>query len=480
MTQLGAALWSQDTLFGLLVYLIGLGISLVVAARLLAGRKSPAATLLWVIVIVGAPYLGVLLYYLLPHRINLTRLRQRTQRLAGFAPDPEPEPALPALSAEPLAAFLGRFHPGSVTCDNRVALLASGPDFFDALADAVASAKTFVHVEMYILRPDATGTRLLEILTEAAARGIEVRLLYDDIGSWALKRAHLTALVAAGGQAVSYAPLLWRRRPFTLNLRNHRKLVVVDGELAFLGGRNIADEYANDRFGDDGRWFDAMVEVQGPGAGRLHTAFVEDWCNAADEELKDARYFPTVEAAGSCWVGAVASGPDRERNVLRYVLFEMIGQATETIDISSPYLVPHPAIGTALAAASIRGVKIRLHSNGPMAEQFILYHAARAHYRWLLDLGVEVIETDRDYNHAKMFIVDGRRLLLGSANLDMRSFELNFELGALIIDPGVCQAATRLFEERAAVGVPITNDRLKIGSFGRIVDGACRLLSPIL
>ena len=473
---------SNEPLIGLLIYVVGLLISLFVVMRLLTGRQSPAATLLWVVIIVAAPYFGVLLYYLLPHRIHLKKLKRRSARAASLAPS-SVRGLASSEARDSAVAFLERIDPGVSMPGNRVELICAGGDFFSRLEEAIKSAKICVYVEMYIFRPDAIGLRLLRHLAEAATRGVDVRLLYDHIGSWALKSSHLAALEEAGGRSVSYAPLLWRRRPFTLNLRNHRKLILVDDCCAFLGGRNVANEYANDRWGAEGTWFDAMLEIRGPGVEPLRAVFAEDWYHASNErpsEVPEKRERDEPSNDASCWVGTVASGPDRERNAHRYLLFELIGRARDSIDISSPYLLPHPAIETALAAASIRGVRIRLHCNGPRVAGYVLYHAARSRYGRLLELGVEIIETIGDYNHAKMFIVDGKELLLSSANLDMRSFELNFELGALVVDTSLAEDARRVFEERASVGRKIDPRSFAVGPLGRLIDGSCRLLSPIL
>ena len=482
------ALNSSDTLLGVLLYVVGLILSLIVVARLLTGTKSPATTMLWVVVIVAMPYFGVLFYYLLPHRIQLARLRRRRQKLQDHAPpapscaDDDGDGGDGDGDGDPMLDFLRRIDRMSVTKCNQVELLASGPAFFDEVIERIDAARTFVHVEMYIFRPDATGKRVLDALTRAASRGVEVRLLFDHIGSWSLKQHHLRELIAAGAHAVSFMPLLWRRRPFNLNLRNHRKLIFVDGEIAFLGGRNVGDEYGFDRFGEAGTWFDIMLSVCGPAVTPLHDIFVEDWFNACDEKLFNKRYFPEPHSAalGTTALGIVASGPDRAGKSFRHVLFEMIGRARERIEISSPYLVPHAAIDAALTAAAIRGVRIRLHCNGPRAAEFVLYHAARSQYQRLLTRGVEVIESLDDYNHGKMYVVDDRYVLLGSGNLDMRSFELNFEVGTLVVDRELCARCADLFEERAARGRRVTKADLDVGRAGKLVDGVCRLFSPVL
>lgn len=464
---------------GVLLVVLGEAISILFVLKILTSRKTPTATLLWVVVILLWPVLGIAFYYLFPHRLHLRRLKQRVARLASMSATPPSSPAtLPP--ADSLCSVLQRVDPGSGAPGNELVLLESGAEFFTRLEAAIDQARSFVHLETYILRPDGAGQRVLARLGDAARRGVEVRLLYDHIGSWSLKERHVGALRAAGGSAVSYLPLLWRRRPFTLNLRNHRKLCIIDGTLAYLGGRNIADEYANDRFGNGATWFDLMVQVRGPAVRLLNEVFVEDWCNASDEELSTEKYFPLVDPAGESWVGTVTSGPDRESNVLRSVLFEMIGQARSSLDISSPYLVPDEPILTALEVAAYRGVRIRLHTNGPKAEQFVLYHAARSLYHRLTEAGAEIIETTEDYNHTKLFIVDATKLYFGSANMDMRSFALNFELGALVLDREVCARARRLFEDRCGRGRTIDPTSLPIGRAGRVVDGACRMLSPLL
>ncbi|MCB9881621.1 MAG: cardiolipin synthase [Planctomycetes bacterium] len=482
------AITSTQTLLGVLIYVVGLILSVVVVARLLTGTKSPATTMLWVLVIVAAPYVGVLFYYLLPHRIQMARLRRRARKLATHTRSLHPcDDDAGTDPEDPMLDFLRRIDRMSVTECNRVRILETGPEFFEDVLEQIENAQHFVHVEMYIFRPDETGQRLLAALTEAARRGVEVRLLYDHLGSWSLKQRHLHELVASGGKAVSFMPLLWRRRPFNLNLRNHRKLIFVDGDIAFLGGRNVGDEYGFDRFKGGKQWFDLMLSVRGPGVIPLHEIFVEDWFNARDEKLVARKYFPDPpdqgedgEPFGRTSLGIVASGPDRAGKSFRHVLFEMIGRARERIEISSPYLVPHPAIDAALTAAAIRGVRIRLHCNGPGAAEFVLYHAARSQYARLLDRGVEVIESDGDYNHSKMYVVDDRYVLLGSGNLDMRSFELNFEVGTLIVDRVLCAQCSDLFEKRANYGRRVTRADLEISSLGRLLDGVCRLFSPIL
>lgn len=467
-------------------WLCGEALSLVFVTRVLTRGGAPASTLLWVIVILGFPYLGLGLYYLFPRRLQARRLRRRQNRLAWIEPDLERlrpiggdgDPA--ALQARgPVERLLRRIDADGVHDGNGVRWLPLGDDFFAAATSAIAAARRFVHVEVYIFRADGSGRLMLDALVAAARRGVEVRLLYDYFGSLSLTQRDLQPLLAAGGKAVAFLPLLWRRRPLTLNLRNHRKLFVIDGELALIGGRNVGDEYVSGR---QGRvvWHDAMLQIDGPAVGRLHRVFVEDWYYAAEEDLAEERYFPEVGPRGSATVGVLLSGPDRERQGMWYVLFQLVNSAEQSIELSSPYLVPPQTLLFALKVAAARGVQVRLHTNGHAVEAMVLYRAQRSYYADLLDAGIEVYETVDEYNHAKVVVVDERVIAVGSANFDMRSAHLNYELGVAVPDAAVAAAVLATLAERRQRCRKVERQDLRGNLPRKLLEGACRLLSPLL
>lgn len=483
--------------FFLLLALVGEVLAFVFVARVLMRGGAPASTLLWVVVILLTPWIGLALYYLFPRQLQLRRLkrmRARQQRWRGLRParssdDSEPLPgdALPEPASadgsraqpEDMVRLLGRIVPNGLSGGNDVHWLPGARDFFTEAERAIAEAESFVHLEVYIFRPDETGLRFLQVLTEAARRGIEVRLLFDSFGSLSLKAHLLADLRAAGGKAVAFLPLFWKRRPFTVNLRNHRKLLVVDGKVAFVGGRNIGDEYATGKFGQESRWHDAMAAVRGPAVADLHHVFAEDWYNASDEELTDARYFPVVASRSNDLVAVVGSGPDRDLQELWFAIFQAVGGARTSIDLSSPYLVPPPSLVFALRVAAARGVRVRIFTNGKASEAFVLYHAQSSYYEELVGSGIEVYETVADYNHTKVMVIDGRTVMIGSSNLDLRSAHLNFEIAIVMPDSErMAQAILETLDRRAqhcAGAVPKNRTIAR-----RIVDGACRLLSPLL
>lgn len=466
------------------VWAIGEILSVVFVLRVLARGGSPATTLLWMVVIVAAPWFGLLMYYLLPRRLQLRRLRRLRLRgarvRAGRPRGARGTPGDRAAGAAGLRALLAGADGADLQEGNDVQWIASGDDFYRAAAAAIAAAQYEVHCLVYIFRSDAGGLRFLDLLTAAAQRGVRVRLLFDSLGSFGLKASALAPLREAGGRAEAFLPLFWKRRPFTVNLRNHRKLLVVDGQLGFVGGRNVGDEYFTDRLGKARRWLDAMIAVRGPAVARLQDVFFEDWCTATDEVLGEVAPTP-LTVRGPCRIGVACSGPDRDESDLWFALIQAIGEARATIELSSPYLVPPPTLLFALQLAAARGVRVRVHTNGPKTEAAILYHAQRSFYGKLLASGIELYESVEDYNHSKLVVVDGRTVMVGSANMDLRSANLNFEIAVFVLDaPQVAAQVLATMAERQRASRRIAEADLPTDPFRRAIDGFCGLLSPLL
>jgi cardiolipin synthase len=483
MLAAGAAAEAADSWNALLFAFTLLGelLAVLFVYRVLVRGGSPASTLLWVVVILAVPWFGLLLYYLFPRQLQLHRLRRvrvrgvRLRMARGHGAR-----GRRAGRGAGLESLLAGDDGGGLVDGNLLAWLPDGEQFFAAAAAAIEGARKHVHFVVYIFRPDTTGLRFLALLERAARRGVQVRLLYDSFGSFGLTNANLAPLRAAGGRAEAFLPVLWRRRPFTLNLRNHRKLLVVDGEVGFVGGRNVADEYATDRFGAQRRWHDAMVSVRGPAVDRLQDVFVEDWHTATEEVLADV--FAAPQPAGDRKLAVVCSGPDRELSELWFAVVQAIGEAKETVELSSPYLLPPPELLFALQLAARRGVRVRVHTNGPKTEAWVLHHAQRSQYRRFLAAGIEIHESIEDYNHAKALVVDGRVVVVGSANMDLRSANLNFEAAVVAVDaPDLARDIVATIEaRRAADGRRITEADLPTRALPRLLDAACGLLSPVL
>jgi cardiolipin synthase len=463
------------------LFLVGEALSIVFVYRALVRGGAPASTLLWVLVILAAPWFGLLLYYLFPRRLHLRKLKRLRVRSVHWREVRSGRCAKDTMVVPPggLGALLAGADGRGLVPGNTLAWLPTGAEFERAALAAIEAATDHVHCVVYILRGDAAGKRFLQMLTAAARRGVKVRLLFDGFGSLGLANADLQPLRDAGGVAVPFLPLLWKKRPFTLNLRNHRKVLLVDGATGFLGGRNVGDEYFTDRVGNQRAWLDAMLQLRGPAVDRLQEVFVRDWHTATDEVLTDTVALPV--ACGPATVGVVDSGPDRQRPELWFALIQAIGEARESIDLSSPYLVPPPTLLFALQLAASRGVSVRIWTNGPKAEAAILYHAQRSTYARFLEAGIAIHETVRDYDHAKFLLVDDRVVCVGSANMDQRSAFWNFEIAAVVLDDHALAAAVRAtIEARAAGFRRITTADLPRRPWTRALDAVCGLLSPVL
>ena len=257
-----------------------------------------------------------------------------------------------------------------------------------------------------------------------------------------------------------------------INLRNHRKLMVIDGEIGFVGGINVGDEFVS--------WRDVHLRIRGPAVAQMQSIFVEDWFFAARHDLAAPAFFPRVERVGSAIVQVVGSGPDGSVDAIHRLYFAAIASAQERVYVSTPYFVPDRAIVVALQTAALRGVDVRLIF--PRASNHrVTFHAGRSFYEELLEAGVAIYEYLPGMVHTKTMVVDGRLATVGSANLDTRSFRLNFELNAVVCDPDVVARLERLFHEDLAHTERVDLERWRArGVSQRVIEGFGRLCAPLL
>ena len=467
-------------------------ITAVYVPRVLFRKSEPGATLAWLIVILLFPYAGLLFYTVLgTNRIRRRRAARREyddQIEAGLVELLEPDgPGGRPAAPEPwidttifrVARNLGL---GNGTAGNDVVLYADGPAAFAAMIAAIHDARQHVHVEFFIFRHDRTGERVLDALIAAAKRGVEVRLLVDAVGL-AMTRTRVkffAPLELAGGQVTRFLPVGWVRGWSFFNLRNHRKLLVVDGDVAFTGGMNVGDEYAGRRRRWTRPWRDTMVRIRGPAARALQAVFARDWYFAAQESLADQRFFPAPEPAGSDVVQVVPSGPDDSLLRLHRHTLAVIEAARERLYIITPYFIPDPALASAIELAALRGVDVRimlpLRSNHPKVKW-----AGRSFYEELLEAGVVIHEFDEGMLHAKALVVDGLVTSVGSANMDIRSFRLNFELNIFIYGSAFASQIEEVFVRNALASKRVDPAEYARRSLvQRFAETTARVLSPVL
>jgi len=321
----------------------------------------------------------------------------------------------------------------------------------------------------------------MEALAEKAKEGVEVRLLYDDIGSAELRKDFFKPLTEAGGMVFPYRPVYFSRmRSFYANFRNHRKILVVDGREGYTGGINIGDEY----LGKDpsvGFWRDTNIRLTGPSASHLQLVFAEDWYYVTKELLgPDYVYRTEAAAVEGGIVQIVPSGPDRAREQIAQVYFTAITSAKNTLYITTPYFVPDEAVQVALIAAALRGVDVRLLVPRSSDTMTVTY-ASRSYYRELLNAGCRIYEYQNGFIHAKTMSVDGELGIVGTANMDVRSFKLNFEVCAVCYDDEVAQVLDRHFmediQDAEQVRLSTFSKRPRVDKF---IENTARLFSPLL
>ena len=446
-----------------------------------AGR--PLAALSWILAMVAVPGIGLFLWWAFGRR-HLKRQRRRrqasaqrmTERFQALAPGLPRPPCHDPVSLLPIRCLPDdvRHEVFPATQGNRVTLLVNAEEAYPAMRSVIEAAEHHVHLLFYTWNRDATGKAFLDLLVDKARQGVEVRLLCDAIGSPAIGKAFTRALVDAGGAVGRFLPLGLRDGAPTLNFRNHRKILVVDGKKGFTGGVNIGDEYLRD-------WHDLAVQIDGPAVDQLQEVFADDWYFATGEDIAAASYF-------GCWdlhddgtaCGLVTSGPDVEQETMHDVLFLAINEARERVFIVSPYFIPNPSILASLRSAVYRGVDVRVMVPG-RSDIPLVRRASRSFYPSLLGAGVRLFEYRGAILHAKAVAFDRELVLLGSANINNRSFRLNFEASALVGGASLNASLTSLFEHNMKSCRELSVAQVaSLPWHAQVVDSAAHLLSPIL
>lgn len=473
-----STLWSQLLDFehlkialiaGWAVYLLGLGMWIVLQ------KREPAATLAWLIGLAALPYVGFLVYYVFgPQKIDRQRLRRDRARRTL--------PALPAtVAANSEAVEMARMVVATTglppTTATSAELLVDGARKYQALLEAIAGAREHIHLEYYIWEPDHVGTAIRDALVLRAREGVEVRVLLDAVGSSGIRRRFLQPLLDAGAQVAWFHPMrlggFWKR-PW-VNLRNHRKLVVIDDRIGFTGGMNVTDEQHEGRCAQPYR--DLHMRLEGRVVRELQLVFVEDWAYATGDPplpLSDAD-----PGHGSISTQVMTSGPDSSWETIHRTHVGAIHAARRRVWLMTPYFVPGEAAMMALTSAALGGLDVRLMVPR-MSDSRLVTYAARSYYDRLLAAGVTIHEYGPRLLHSKVLVCDDDLAILGSANFDHRSFRLNFELSLLIRDPALVARMAEVVRHDCDACEQVRQDRERPLWRARLPEALARLVSPLL
>lgn len=470
----------QGSTWVLILLLFEVGMVLFVLYR----KREPSAALGWSLAVILLPLLGSLLFLAFGLNQFPRRLRRKMQHREAWTtragtPSPDSEAAVsaghPLATAVRIAVALGEPAP---TAGNQVQLLPDGAGAFERMFEAIEAARHHIHIEMYIYRHDRLGSQLLEILMRKARAGVEVRLLLDYVGTFARWRL-IRRLRRAGGKGAVFLPVWPFGKRFVPNLRNHRKIIVCDGNVAFFGGLNVGEEYLGRR--GKSNWCDMHVCVRGPAVADVQRIFAEDWDFSTGECVEGPTYFPQRPAEGKEVVQILSGGPDRSINPIRQTLLWAIAHAQKRLWIASPYLVPDPAVRDALRTAALSQVDVTLLTQGLPPDNWLAYYAGAFFYPDLLEAGVRIFEYSAGMMHAKMLLSDEDGVAIGSANLDYRSLHLNFELTGVFSNGPLAAEAEQRFRALCESSTPVTLQTLRErGLLHSLAAGTCRLIAPLM
>ncbi len=480
--------------FGDWLSLLSLGHCLlfpVCIAILLRHQRNPATAVAWLMTVIFIPYIGALLFVVFG--VNRVRRRRRLRRrqdatsraLATLDTDRHRNPLDPDLSQlgsipRRITELTHRLTAIRCTSGNSVEVIAESKNAFQAIEDAIRRAKHVIAVQYYIYRPDTVGTRIRDLLIERAQHGVKVRFLYDGIGSWALNKRFLKPMVEAG---IHVAPFQAGRHfvdRWSINLRNHRKIVIVDDAVAFTGGLNIGDEYLgkNPRWG---YWRDTHLRLRGPIVQQLLQVFQEDWYYSVGEHFEPLQIeMDPDNMPGQVLAQLIADGPHLHLRPLQMVQLSAILDAEESVTISTGYFVPPEALQQALCTAAARGVRVRILVAGPSTYWYTLW-SGRSYYLSLLRAGAEIYEYMGGLFHAKVLTIDHCWSLVGTPNFDFRSLELNFEVAVAFYSRTIARQLDEQFEEDLKKSVRIDLEEWRNRPLLRVMgENFCRLFAPLL
>jgi cardiolipin synthase A/B len=488
--MVGLLEWTGLNLESLIYLFFVINAILVIITIIFIQRKRPESVLLWMMAFLVLPIAFVLIFYIFLGRDYANRKMFRNkaaldmkvaialEKLQGFHHVSELE-TIKDPDLRSMIRMLLVSHRSYLTWDNEVQYINDGDVFFNSMFEDIAKAKRFIHFEMYIVRKDEVGTRLAQELAKKAKEGVEVKLLLDAVGSRKVNRKFFAELIKAGGKVEYFFPSVLGPLNTRINNRNHRKIIIIDGNVSYVGGYNIGKEYAGR--GPLGYWRDCMVKVQGSGCISAEERFILDWNFAAEDHMEVDKYVPPAPGKGNVPLQVVSGGPDTTDKPVEEQYIKMITSAKKCVYIQTPYLVPGEAITAALVAAAKSGVDVRVMIPSKPDHPFV-YWASLENAGQLLNAGVRVHQFKKEgFIHAKVVIIDEMMASIGSGNLDRRSFELNFETNAMVYSPElVGQIKSAFIDDISKHCIELTIDAYSKRSWKvKMKESIGRLYTPI-
>jgi cardiolipin synthase A/B len=481
--------WSGNFIIGF-IYLV---ILVTICLRIIYETRSTNKALAYLLFCIFIPLIGIIFY--LVFGINYWRKKLYDKKMSGdekilaqlktdisqYADESVEHQQLADADNIELATMLIKDLHSPLTRKNSVKLLVNGEQKFPEVMQVLQQAKHHIHLEYYIYEQDEIGSSIIELLIQKAREGVEVRFIYDDFGSPSIKKKIERRMREAGVQVHPFHKVHFYLLANRINFRNHRKIIVVDGQTAFVGGINVGDKYINNKK-DQLFWRDTHLRIDGPGVYYLQYLFISDWNFCCPESLKpdELHFAPNKISKEDTYVQMAASGPDSREPAVLFSILQAIYLARQELLITTPYFIPGDSILEALRIAALSGLSVKLLVPGICDSKFV-NAASKSNYNDLLQAGVEIYLYQKGFVHTKTLVADGKLSIIGTANMDHRSFELNFEVNAIIYDRKFAGQMRTVFFDDLKYTEKIDPERwYKRSVYEQFPEKIARLFSPIM
>ena len=459
-------------------------VAIIAMITVLMEHRQPAKTIAWVLILSFMPLVGIILFFFFGQRIRKDRyiwqksLDQLTKRsMIEFVEQKNLE--LPEQHKELIQLFVNQ-NWALPFKNNETDIYTSGYEFFPALLHEISKAKDHIHITSYIIEDDPLGRLIRDALIEKARQGIEIRFLYDDVGSWKTKENFFELMREEGIEVHPFMPVRFPAFTSKVNYRNHRKIIVIDGKIGFVGGMNLALRYVKGEKGE--KWRDTHVKITGAAVYGLQRAFLVDWFYADRTLITNRKYYPdTAIKANNNLIQIVTSSPTNVWAELEQGYIKVLLSAKRYVYMETPYFLPTEPILFALRTAALSGVDVRLMVPFKMDSKLVQL-ASQSYLNQIIASGVKVLCYKNGFNHSKLLVSDDNVATIGSANIDFRSFENNFEANAFFYDKTMAERVKNIFFTDESHCIPLQNIKeINHNSFiYRLWESIVRLLSPLI
>jgi cardiolipin synthase len=418
-------------------------IVLSIILKVILQNRNPLKTTSWALVLSLLPLLGIIIYYIFGQDARQIRiisnkkyrmLKKRSSRQPAILPNgaiqyPEYTSLINLLNCKGEAALLQ---------GSRVHIFTDGKSKFETLIDDLKAARHHIHLQYYIFLDDSIGKTVQQVLIEKAGEGVKVRIVYDDAANWQVKKAFYKEMEVAGVELTAFLQVRFPLLTSKVNYRNHRKIVVIDGKIGYIGGMNIADRYLRPA------WRDTHLRIEGRGVLGMQSAFLIDWYSSGKDLIKDAVYFPELPALTDNLMQIVTGSPISPQRTLLHATIQIITRANKYVYIQTPYFLPEDSLVQALQLAALSGIDVRLMVPSKPDTPFV-GTAAKSYYEGMMQCGVKIYALENAFLHAKVIVCDDFLTVAGSANMDFRSFEHNFEINTYLYDADLALRMKTIF-----------------------------------